>query len=33
MGKIALRCLLFAASFAGCVTAHAQSLLQCPPGP
>jgi len=33
MGRIALRCLLFAASFAGCVVAHAQSLLQCPPGP
>jgi hypothetical protein len=33
MRKIALRCLLLAASLAACVTVHAQSLLQCPPGP
>ena len=32
MTRTALRSLLLAVSFGGCVTAHAQSLLQCPPG-
>ncbi|HET7400499.1 MAG TPA: hypothetical protein VFJ62_01925 [Usitatibacter sp.] len=32
MGKIALRSSLLALWCAGCTMAHAQSLLQCPPG-